>query len=304
MIDIQYIRIVLTQKCNMKCKYCHHEGCNTTYNNLEYDKLINTLKIMYEIGYRKFKLMGGEPMLYPKIKNLVFSIRNIANDIDLSMISNGTANIDQYMELFNLGLNRLNFSVHGWKHDVFTQNTGLSKRIVDKIKENIYNLYVEGKINKLNYVLQKGKNEDDFYEFIEYIKNFKLIIDVLNVLYSHNELNLAQYKYSFSEIENFIVANWNIVDKKIVNNKYSLPSKRLYISDGCVINLKTTQLNSQNIFKSCKKCDYHQYCTEGIKAIRLNNNGFLQPCLLRTDNMLNLNRINNKNDIVKYLENL
>ena len=301
--EIQYVRILLTKKCNMSCTFCHQEGCAISENDIEYDLLIETVQKLYDIGYRKIKLMGGEPMLYRNINDVIKAIKSIGNDIDLSMISNGSASVDNYLTLFEYGLDRLNVSVHGWTDDYFCGNTGNTVEQCKKIKSNIIELANKGKINKLNYVLQKEKNETDFFELIEAVKGLDVVVDVLNLLTFPGQDEAEKLRYSFSEIEQLIRERW-VVDKIVdYDNPYSLPSKRLILQNGCVINLKVNQLNKQEVFYSCKSCKYKEACVEGIKAIRLTNDGLIQPCLLRTDNTLNL--INNtEKKIIDYLSEL
>lgn len=285
----------------MHCAFCHQEGCNYFEKDINFELLIATIKKLYEIGYRKFKLMGGEPMLYPKIKSVVKSVRNIATDIDLSMISNGSANVSKYIELFECGLDRLNISVHGWNEDYFCENTGNSPEMHNMVKSNIIELIKSNKINKINYVLQKGKNESDFYSMINDIKEFDVVVDVLNLLLFPNNINCIDFHYSFQEIENLILNYWDV--KKIINynNPYSLPSRRLLLDSGCSINLKVNKLNEQEILFSCRECLYKEFCIEGIKAIRLTNDGVIQPCLLRSDNTFKISENTKKSEIIDFL---
>lgn len=302
--NVQYARIVLTKKCNMSCTFCHQEGCSFNEEDIDYNLLIEVIKKLYEIGYRKIKLMGGEPMLYPQIKDAVCEIKRIGSDIDLSMISNGSAASEKYIELLENGLDRLNISVHGWEKDYFCKNTGNSIEQCERVKNNIFHLAEQGKINKINYVLQKGKNEQDFINMVDTVKKYNLLIDVLNLLVFPNQNNLEHLQYSFEEIETFINCNWNVVHIEKYDNPYSFSSKRLYLSNGCVINLKINKLNEQNIFYSCNKCKHKKFCIEGIKAIRLTNAGFIQPCLLRRDNTLKLGETIVLDEIKNYLKEL
>lgn len=302
--EIQYVRIVLTKKCNMSCVFCHQEGCEFFGDDLSTELLKDTVPKLYQLGFRKIKLMGGEPMLHSNISEIVSEIANMADDIDLSMVSNGTATIDEYMDLFNRGLNRLNISVHGWTEDYFVKNTGSSPCLLGIVKDNIKSLAAEQKLNKLNYVIQKNRNEKDFFEFIDYIKDFNVMVDVLNLLISPSNIQDRKLQYSFPEIIELLDKQWGIVDEKKVVNKYSLPSTRIILKNGCVINLKSTSLNSQRIFKACDTCVVRDYCVEGIKAIRITNNGILQPCLLRQDNILNIIEKPGIEELERYFDGL
>ena len=206
--------------------------------------------------------------------------------------------------MFESGLDRLNISVHGWNESYFCENTGNSKEQCGKVKANILSLVAQRKINKINYVLQKGKNESDFHALIESVKNFNIVVDVLNLLIFPGQEQATKLQYSFVEIEQFVKEHWTIDKSVDYDNPYSLPSKRLILTNGCIINLKVNQLNKQEIFQSCKDCLYKESCIEGIKAIRLTNDALIQPCLLRTDNTLKLSDVTEKDAIINYLKEL
>lgn len=302
--NVQYVRILLTKKCNLSCAFCHQEGCAFSSTDIDFNLLIDTVQKLYDIGYRKIKLMGGEPMLYSRIFDAIKAIRKIGDDIDLSMISNGSAPLEKYLDLFECGLDRLNVSVHGWDKDYFCLNTGNSAHQCMKIKDNITELSRLKKINKLNYVLQKGKNEEDFFQLIEDVKDLNIVVDVLNLLTFPGQDDVEKLKYKFSEIEQMISNHWTVDKTQEYDNPYSLPSKRMYLSNGCIINLKVSCLNEHEIFNSCANCEYKTSCVEGIKAIRLTNDGLIQPCLLRTDNTFKLDEDTDKLKICEYLSNL
>lgn len=298
---IQYLRVLLTNNCNMSCSFCHKEGCDYNERDLDETILIDTIKLLYRIGYRKIKLMGGEPMLYKNIDSVICEIKNIGSDIDLSMISNGSANLEQYERLFNLGLDRLNISVHGWKENYFKKNAGASTKLYNDVKDNIIELAKKGRINKLNYVLKRGINENDFYSLVDFAKAYELVIDALNLLTFEYDLSSQKYQYSFDEIEQLIRERYKVKEVLQFVNPYSLASKRLCLDNGVKINLKINKLNQENIFLSCKECSKKCNCVEGIKAIRLTNDAIIQPCLLRTDNTLDLKENYSEEEIINYL---
>jgi hypothetical protein len=107
-----------------------------------------------------------------------------------------------------------------------------------------------------------------------------------------------------------IDAHYNILKVVPHDNIWSLPSTRLVLDGGGVINLKTNPLNHFGPFNSCKDCQMHEYCLEGIKAIRLTIKGFIKPCLFRDDNVLNLRDYLDQSDqritdeIVQFIDKL
>lgn len=281
---VQYLRIVVTNSCNMSCRYCHKEGMEYINMEMHLEDIVKVVRGCYNIGFRKFKLMGGEPTARRDILNLVKAIREIADDIDLSMISNGLCDCYVFDKCFENGLNRLNISVHGWGKEHFINNTKCSEKQWSVFRKNIEKLAMENRINKVNYVIKKGNNEKDLMDLISWCSNKNLFIDILNLLYDKENKELSYLKYEMEEIEKMLHDNFEIVKKEIIDNPYSLPSTRYKLKSGGSVNLKTSELNKQNFLKACKTCKEYNYCTEGIKALRLSNNGIIQPCLFRKDN--------------------
>lgn len=289
--EIKYLRILLTNKCNLDCFYCHKEGRDNNYEDitLNQDEVILFSKMAYDIGFRKFKLMGGEPTLYKNLESIIEGIRSFSDNIDISMVTNGILLKEKYVDYLNSGIDRFNISIHGWNLDSFTKTTGGSKRNLLKVKENIDELSKHGYISKINFLVLKGENETEMLELISWIGERRLKVDLLNILYESNNIEeLKRLHYSFEDIEIMIRENFDIEKMEYKANMYSLSSKLIYLKNGAVINLKTSRLSDNPPFYSCKNCSEKSNCIEGIKAIRLTEKGDIKPCLLREDNYFNL----------------
>lgn len=283
MQKIQYLRVVLTDKCNLRCFFCHKEGMDTKANSiLKKDELIKCLQVLYDSGIRKIKFMGGEPTLYPGLSEIIKWLKEKEIETDISMISNGIAANEVFEKYIRAGIDRINISMHGFDNDTFVHvtkgNCSQLSRTIDTIK------YLNdcGKLGKVNYVLLKGVNEDEFKRVLEFVNREKIVLDVLNYL-GINDEEIKQYRYSFNEIISIINQDYCIDSSAIHRNMYSLDSQRLKLRGGGEINLKVNQLNESNFLKACQSCSKKRYCTEGISAIRLTTEGIIKPCLFRDD---------------------
>lgn len=297
--SISYLRILLTSKCNLSCPYCHREGVTKVNKDMNLDDVKDILTACYDVGIRKFKLMGGEPTLYANLQQMVVFLNNLGGDVDISIISNGLFDFSIIEKYFNLGLERINISVHAWNKKNATA-LGMSAKQLALMKRNIELLLKINKLGKINYVYRNSGDNDELFECIEWINERKTVIDVLNVLGS----KVGEYA-SMEEIEKNIRNHIDIQYEYIRYNKHSLPSKRFVLNKGGEINLKIFPLNNMPPFKSCNKCKQLEVCTEGIKAIRLKADGSIKPCLLRNDNTLFLQTNDTPyNEIKHYLETL
>jgi len=273
-------------------------------------ELIEYTSLFYKLGFRKFKLMGGEPTLRKDLIDIIKGIREHAPQADISMITNGYSIKNKVQNYINSGLNRINVSIHDW---TLTQHYGTTLNIENNLNElqnSILCLKEKDMLSKVNFVIQKGKNEEETLDLIKWCGKYNLTLDILNMLYNpETQDSLQKFHYTFSEIKKFIVEHFKVDSIKIYNNNYSLPSTRLLLKNGCQINLKTSELNKQMVFNACDKCSNFNFCTEGIKAIRLSNNGIIQPCLFRNDNSFDLRTLYNNHNLisdklVEYLDKL
>ena len=281
---IQYLRVITTNMCNMNCTGCHREGQEQSDFPFS-ETLLDAILICLSVGIRKVKFMGGEPTLCNDLDNAIVAIKRTYPDTDISMISNGTASLEYYNQLFCSGLDRLNISVHGWGVDYFLQNTSSNKRLWTRFRYNLLALLKEECISKINYVIKKGVNEDDLFQLINDLSSYKNVrIDVLNYLLTPNSNIGEEWQYSLLDVEKLLKNAFGIKAAFERLNKFSLPSRELVLNNGVHINLKVNQLNSVGYLNACTECPVKKFCIEGITAVRLSSNNILQPCIFRNDN--------------------
>lgn len=288
MNNIKYLRIITNESCNLKCFFCHKEGVKEKETaSISPTIMKKMIDILVMAGIRKIKLMGGEPTLYPNIEEIIVYIRNTYPSIDVSMISNGIADQKKYESIIDSGIKRINISLHGFDPQKFQETTKCHPKLIDRTVENILFLKSKGILGKVNYVILKNTNEDEFFKVLDFVHENDIVLDVLNYL-SEEEENIFNFYYSFEEIIKLIEKRYPIVKSNDYVNSNSLPSRRLFLLGGGIVNLKVYQLSQQGYMNSCKNCTKKKYCKEGIAAIRLTAKGDLKPCLFREDNTYDL----------------
>lgn len=289
MNNIKYLRVIVNNSCNLSCFFCHREGEKCGKKSVPFDKasLIDMLQIMKAVGIRKIKFLGGEPTLCQELPSVIEAIRD--PNVDISMITNGVVDEAVICRFCKASLNRINVSLHGFDSDMFHKVTGGSKQQLVKTFNTIKYLQCNGKLGKINYVLLKGVNEDEFYQVLDYVVNNNLVLDVLNYLGDQPE-EIKRFYYSFDEIARIIQSKYDVSIVEPYINQWSLPSTRLSLRPQGIINLKTAQLNSINYLKGCSACNKRAICVEGISAIRLSADGVIKPCIFRDDNIFDLKK--------------
>lgn len=310
MPKVNYLRVIVTERCNLQCYYCHREGeAKGSEEGLSKDELLDFIKMFHDFGITKIKLMGGEPTLRKDLFEIIKGIRSLGHELDISMISNGI-NIIQFVERYvDAGLDRINISIHKWSALNSCEMSNSNR--LRMTKKTILKLNEMGVLTKLNYVLRKGRNEKELLNLIDWIGKYNLKLDILNVLYSQDQENLKAERYEFYEIENIISNNFSIKKSIVKIPEIGLPSTLIFLENGAIINLKNYGLNQFKPYKDCERCKYIEYCIEGIFAIRLTTAGLVKPCLFRKDNAFNLKKMSSQYDkktvyslLTSYLDSL
>ena len=91
------LRITLTNRCNVNCIYCHHDGMRSSKNEMTPDEIYKICQIAKRIGVRKIRLSGGEPLIRKDIVEIVSKINSIGFN-DISITTNGIL-LEKYSEL-------------------------------------------------------------------------------------------------------------------------------------------------------------------------------------------------------------
>src|SRR4028119_1096951 len=116
MNPVDYLRISLIDRCNFRCQYCMPEGSELDYllrQQLLTDEELLTLlqEVFIPVGFTKFRLTGGEPLLRPGVVNLVSAIASLPQTQDLSLTTNGFLLPKMAQDLYDAGLRRINISL-------------------------------------------------------------------------------------------------------------------------------------------------------------------------------------------------
>ncbi len=159
--DIHYLRISLTDKCNMRCVYCMSEDMVFQPN----DELLTTAEIrrlvhiFARLGVDKIRLTGGEPTVHPDLLTIVRDIR-AAGITRISMTTNGLRLAELAVPLKQAGLERVNVSVDTLDPDRFHRVTRWGR--LDRVLNGVYAAEAAGLTPvKINAVIARGFNDQD-----------------------------------------------------------------------------------------------------------------------------------------------
>ncbi len=176
---INYLRISVTDRCNLRCLYCMPEKgiCQISHNDvLSYEEIRSIVIASVKLGIKRVRLTGGEPLVRSGICELVRMIEKIEAIDDISLTTNGTLLTQCVAGLKQAGLKRVNVSLDTLRPDRFTQITRSRCDIGDVIS-GINSARLAGlEPVKVNVVVMAGINEDEVIDFAK-----KTITDAWNV---------------------------------------------------------------------------------------------------------------------------
>lgn len=166
-----YLRISVTDRCNLRCTYCMGEdGIDQLAheNILSYEDILKVVRAGAELGISKIRITGGEPLVRKGIVGLISQIASVKGITDLAMTTNGILLPRYAAELKNAGLNRVNISLDSLQEEKYHNITrcGELKMVMDGIeaalKQGLHPV-------KLNVVLMKGVNDSEVPDFLKLV---------------------------------------------------------------------------------------------------------------------------------------
>lgn len=164
---INYLRISITDRCNLRCIYCMPPGgiCLMSHDDiLTFEEIYAIVKAGAELGINKIRFTGGEPLVRTGLPGLIEMVSQIDTIKDISLTTNGTMLSRYAAELKRAGLQRVNISLDTLKRDRF-QSITRSDNLSD-VLEGIEAARSAG-LNpvKINMVVMSGINDDELLDF-------------------------------------------------------------------------------------------------------------------------------------------
>ncbi|WKY45622.1 GTP 3',8-cyclase MoaA [Eubacteriaceae bacterium ES2] len=194
---INYMRISVTDLCNLRCVYCMpEEGIQKHQHqkNMSFEEIISLIKAGTQLGIDKIRLTGGEPMVRNGIVELVEAIGQIEGIRDLTMTTNGILLPKYAKDLKNAGLNRVNISLDTFDEKKYHQITRWGK--LDDVMAGIEAALAVGmKPIKINTVLINGFNDDEIDQFVNFTIENPVDVRFIELMPLGESSNYAENKY-------------------------------------------------------------------------------------------------------------
>ena len=278
-----YLRISLTERCNLRCSYCMPlDGVQITPSS----KLMNASEI-YEIskifvshGVNKIRLTGGEPSVRKDFPDILKRLSNLP--VKLSLTTNAVT-IDRYLPLLKSSKTKsINISLDTLDSARFKKIT--FRDYFKRVFNNIHLLIKSGYQIKINVVLIKGINDDEILDFIEFTKSNSVAVRFIEFMpFDGNQWNRKK-TVSYEEI----MQNISSVYK---------PQEILRIIDDPNDTSKNYKIDGFNGSFGIISTVTNPFC-DTCNRLRLTANGHLKNCLFSKKEQDLLTAFRNKKDIV------
>lgn len=177
---INYLRLAVTDRCNLRCNYCMpSEGINFVKNDklLSINELITLSSILVEQGINKIRITGGEPFVRKDLMVLLRHLTTLESLKDISVTTNATL-IGSYIdELKELGIKDVNVSLDAIDKATFERITRRNQYAI--VHENLIRLISKGFNVRINFIVLEGQNEQDIIPILELMKHYPVSVRFL-----------------------------------------------------------------------------------------------------------------------------
>ena len=173
----------MTDRCNLRCIYCMpKEGIRLTgrENILQEPEIIRVCRVMAELGIKKIKITGGEPLVRPRMPGLIHQIKAIPGIEKVTLTTNGILLKKQMKELAEAGLDSLNISLDTLIPEKYQEITGADE--LERVRKSIFMAEKSEIRVKINTVLQKGVNDEEWKSLAELAKKNKLDVRFIELM--------------------------------------------------------------------------------------------------------------------------
>jgi cyclic pyranopterin phosphate synthase len=195
---IEYLRVSVTDKCNLRCVYCMpEEGLAWLHRDqiLTYEEIVEVVATMAPMGLRRVRITGGEPLVRRDIPTLARMIKAVPGIDDLSLSTNGVLLEEQAEALRDAGVNRVNISLDSLRPDridALARRPGSAERI-------FAGLAAAERVGfepiKINCVLMRGSNDDEIADFAALTRERPWHVRFIELMPTGSNLSLSADAY-------------------------------------------------------------------------------------------------------------
>lgn len=258
---IDYIRVSITQKCNLRCVYCMPENCKIEEERLDFEDYLKILRVFRELGVKKVKITGGEPLVRKGINEFVNSLKNDIGFESVTLTTNGILLSENIDSLLGAGIDGINISLDTMDRQKYREITRFGE--FNSVKNAIDKLLDKGFKNvKINMVPIYGINSDEIIDFVDFAHNNPVAVRFIELMPISEAVNYKGIKRE--KIISKIRAKYG--EEKLLNEKLGNGPAEYYTFKN--FNGKIGFIDAVG----------HRFC-ENCNRVRMDSSGNLRLCL-------------------------
>ena len=278
-----YLRISLTDNCNLRCFYCMPEEDYefTPASRLMQSHEIETLtKIFVDLGVTKIRLTGGEPLVRKDAKEIILALSKLP--VKLTLTTNATRLRDFSDTLERAGIRSLNISLDTLQPDKFQLITRRDQ--FKQVYDNIRLMIQKGFHVKVNMVVMKGLNENEINDFVEWTRYEPVHVRFIEFMPFTGNRWTSNKVFSFHEMLELIESKYEII--KLQDEKHDTAKGFQVLGHKGTFAVISTM--SENFCGTCNR-------------MRLTADGKLKNCLFSRSETDLLTALRNGEDVVPLI---
>lgn len=179
---INYMRISITDRCNLRCRYCMPDGvsCVDMEEILTYEEIEWIVQAAVQAGITRFKITGGEPLVRRECAKLIARLVQIPGVEEVTMTTNGVLLEQELPKLWEAGLRSVNISLDTLQKVRYQELTGFDG--LEYVKASMEAAIKIGMKVKINVVLQKNYNEGEWKTLVELAKLYPVDVRFIELM--------------------------------------------------------------------------------------------------------------------------
>ncbi|MGN0159682.1 MAG: GTP 3',8-cyclase MoaA [Brotaphodocola sp.] len=181
--SIDYLRISVTDRCNLRCIYCMPEEgvkCLPHDKIMTYDEIMKVCRIFAKHGLKKIKITGGEPLVRKNVVGLIRELKAVPGITSVTITTNGVLLADYYDALADAGIDAITVSLDTLNRDVFREITRRDE--LERVMAGIEKA-VRGDVKfKINCVPVLGEKKQDVLALLQYAKDVDVDVRFIEMM--------------------------------------------------------------------------------------------------------------------------
>ena len=210
---IEYVRLSVTDKCNLRCFYClpkHFKDFEQPSHWLSFDEIERVVAAFADLGVGKIRITGGEPLLRKGLPVLASQLSQLPGIDDLSLSTNAVLLAKQATALRDAGISRINVSLDTLRSERFTRITG------GKLQPVIDGLMAARRSGmnpiKINTVAMKGINDDEFDDMVDFCLEHGFTLRFIETMpVGDTGMDASRHYLDLNDVKNTLAVKYELI---------------------------------------------------------------------------------------------